>query len=72
MDINHNLFIAVGIAIFLAVIGFLMRSKFVKQGRRRMKVELVEAKKLTHDTIIFTFTLPNTSKSLGLKVGEHI
>ena len=42
---------------------------FRKPGKQTMKVELVEKKRLTHDTILFTFALPDSSKKLGLKIG---
>jgi hypothetical protein len=44
-----------------------------KRNRRmRYKVKLVEKKMITHDTVVLTFLLPPTRKSLGLKIGEHV
>lgn len=43
-----------------------------KKGPQTMIVKLIEKEKLTHDTIIFTYALPDASKKLNLKVGEHI
>ena len=40
--------------------------------QKQLKVKLVEKKRITHDSIIFTFLLPNQKKPLGLKIGEHI
>lgn len=64
-----NNVIIIGAMIFLAALALLFRFKAAKPGKAKLSVELVEAKKLTHDTIIFTFILPNSHKKLGLKVG---
>ncbi len=69
MEVNNIIVLAIVILVALA---FFYRFKAAKPGKQKLSVELVEAKKLTHDTIIFTFLLPNTHKKLGLKVGEHI
>ena len=57
------------LVIILAIFVFFLTQK---RGPTKMQCQLVEKDKLTHDTIIFTFTLPNQKKTLGLKVGEHI
>ena len=43
-----------------------------KPRQQRLSVKLVDKKVLTHDTIIFTFLLPDAKKTLGLKIGEHL
>ena len=70
MEANNILVVA--IVVLLAALALFYRFKAGKTGKQKISVELVEAKKLTHDTIIFTFILPSSHKKLGLKVGEHI
>lgn len=68
---DTTIFVGLGI-VLLAVIGILFRLKAMKGNRQKLTVELVEKNQLTHDTIVFTFTLPSSRSKLGLKVGEHI
>jgi len=65
---NSTFLIGFAIA-FLAIIAILLRMRAMKGKRQKLIVELVEKNQLTHDTIVFTFTLPNNSSRLGLKVG---
>ena len=66
MEINIYFLFVPGILILLIFFILLLRPKNKKQN---LKVKLIEKKPLTHDTIIFTFLLPNPKKPLGLKIG---
>lgn len=70
--INYNYIFIIAIVTLVLAISLLTKMRTKKQGRQRLSVELVEAKQLTHDTITFTFLLPNANRKLGLKIGEHI
>lgn len=65
---NSTLLIGLGVA-FIAIIAIFFRLRLLKGKRQKIAVELVEKNQLTHDTIVFTFTLPSSSSKLGLKVG---
>jgi hypothetical protein len=68
-----NKLIVLGVVVLVCALGLLiLKLRASKQGRKKLTVELAEARKLTHDTVIYTFLLPNNQKKLGLKVGEHI
>lgn len=65
---DTTIFAGLGI-VFFALIAIFFRLKAMKGNRQKLTVELVEKNQLTHDTIVFTFTLPNSRSKLGLKVG---
>ena len=70
--IDTNLIIIVIILAIVLIISYVLKLKTSKPSKQKLTVELVEAKQLTHDTIIFTFVLPNANRKLGLKIGEHL
>ena len=55
MELNPYLLV-LSFAIILGLSLYFLR---MKKGPKKMQCQLVEKKKLTHDTIIFTFTIPN-------------
>jgi hypothetical protein len=61
-----------GVIALIVLIGVLMKLKPSKSRKLKINVELVEKRQETHDTIAFTFMLPDINKKLGLKIGEHI
>lgn len=61
--------IGIGLAVFVIALALMYKFKPSKNRKQKLSVELVEAAQQTHDTILFTFMLPDTSKKLGLKVG---
>ena len=66
MEINIYFLCVPGIIILIIFLTFLFKPNNKKQT---LNVKLAEKKPLTHDTIIFTFLLPNSKKPLGLKIG---
>lgn len=39
---------------------------------RKIEAKLVEKTRVSHDTFLYTFLLPQQDGPLGLRVGEHI
>lgn len=70
MEINNPLLLAIPGAIIVLIVLFLLFRKGA--GLKTLRVKLVDKKHITHDSIIFTFLLPEKDKNLGLKIGEHI
>ena len=67
----------VGLAILLVAVSvvaaiFLSKpSKAKFLNKQRQKLTLGERKQLSHDTVLFRFTLPRRTPVLGLPVGKH-
>lgn len=70
MEINNSLLLAIPGVIIIFIVIFLLFRK--DAGLKTLKVKLVDKKHITHDSIVFTFLLPEKDKKLGLKIGEHI
>lgn len=66
MEIDIKLLFIPGIIILLIFLILLARPK---NRLRNLSVKLVDKRILTHDTIIFTFLLPDQKRPLGLKIG---
>ena len=69
MEIDIKLLFVPGVVIFGLFFAFLLKPK---NPIRTLSVKLVDKRTLTHDTIIFTFLLPNPKRAVGLEIGEHI
>ncbi len=55
--------------VLFGIIGAILYFKKNNNKKNKLKVKLIEKNYITHDTAIFTFLLPSSRKSLGLKVG---
>lgn len=70
MDLNNPLIFAIPGAIIIAIVFFLFFKKTAHP--QKLTVKLIDKKHITHDSIVFTFLLPDQKRTLGLKIGEHI
>jgi hypothetical protein len=61
--VNSNIMM-MGIIALVALICVLIKLSPSRSRKLKINVELVEKKQETHDTIAFTFMLPNTNKKL--------
>ena len=66
MEIDIKLLFIPGIVILLLFFILLLKPK---NPLKTLSVKMVDKRVLTHDTIIFTFLLPNQKRPLGLKIG---
>lgn len=70
--ITQNWTIAVPVIAVLVI--FLIYKLNSKSNRSivQTEVKLVEKTRVSHDTFLFTFLLPQQNQTLGLKIGEHV
>ena len=64
--------LAIPVVMIFAVL-FIYRIRMNRQrGPAQTEVRLVEKTRVSHDTFLFTFLLPEQNVPLGLRIGEHI
>jgi hypothetical protein len=59
-------------AVCLVLFAIIMKLQPSSPLKQKITVRLVEKVSETHDTMVLTFMLPDNSRKMGLRIGEHI